>query len=154
MDASSPQSEPQPGGADPPSVEGVDHLTRIFGTWPTFHDAEVVRLSLDRSGPEGPILEAHIHLFAMTPEVDARGYYVLRDHTLVTLRCTKVDHLVLEDFNHQNVLFSLGIEPLDAGASDGSCFRVRMESSYGVSAVFTCKRLIVIDAVPWIPRSD
>jgi immunity protein 50 of polymorphic toxin system len=66
------------------SFENSALLESIFGRWPSFHDAEVLRVVLDRSGDEGPTLEAAIHVFEMTPDVDPKGYYVLKNHTEVT----------------------------------------------------------------------
>src|SRR5579871_2051209 len=70
-------------------IENQEALTRIFGDWPSFHDAEVLSLVLGRHGIEdrpGPTLEARIHVFQMTGEVDERGYFRLGNHTLVVLR--------------------------------------------------------------------
>lgn len=39
-------------------VHNAEALTQIFGHWPSFHDAEVVAMSLDRVGDDGPSLEA------------------------------------------------------------------------------------------------
>ncbi len=128
-----------------PTIEDSDKVTRIFGEWPSFHDAEVVRLVLDRSGPEGPTLEAQIHVFAATSEVDATGHYVLKNHTLVTLRFTEVALENLQWFNKQNVLFELAIVDIDPDAHEGRRLRVEFPSSYGLAAVFECKRAIVSD---------
>lgn len=59
-------------------------LARVFGNWPSFHDAEIVWIRLDR-GPT-PSLEAAFHLFRMTKDVDESGYYLLKDHTLAVIR--------------------------------------------------------------------
>lgn len=53
-------------------VENAAALEAIFGRWPSFHDAEVLRVALDRSGDDGPTLELVVHVFVMTGEVDAR----------------------------------------------------------------------------------
>lgn len=151
MDATSPNAAPLDNGEAAPTVERADLLTGIFGSWPSFHDAEVVRLSLDRRGADGPILEAQIHVFRMTSKVDSRDFYVLQNHTLATLRFTKVTIRAFEDFNHQNVLFALDIARRDPGAIEGLGFEVRMQSSYGLQAWFSCERVIVDAAVPWEP---
>jgi hypothetical protein len=67
------------------NIDNHELLTRIFGTWPSFHDAEVLTVRLDRSGnsaDDGPALEAAIHVFRMTSEIDSRGYYVSKRTTL------------------------------------------------------------------------
>ena len=91
-------------------VENAKALTEIFGGWPSFHDAEVVQVRLDRSGPGGPAVEARIHVFERTDQVTPTGYYVLVNHTLVTLRFTDVSGCRMEGFNHQNVLSELVLE--------------------------------------------
>jgi hypothetical protein len=64
-------------------INGADHLTDRFGGWPSFHDAEVVRLVLDRHGANGPTVEMLVHTWLMTDKVDEQGHYVLENHTLV-----------------------------------------------------------------------
>jgi hypothetical protein len=89
-----------------PTNEHAEKLTHIFGEWPSFHVAEVVCLVLDRSGSEAPTLEAQIHVFAVTSDLDANGHYVLANHTLVTLRFTKVALLELGGFNRRTSCLS------------------------------------------------
>lgn len=55
-------------------------LIEVMGRWPSFHDAhllEVVRTDDD--------VRVVVHVFEMTDEVDAAGYFVLRKHHLVRL---------------------------------------------------------------------
>ena len=81
--------------------ENGNELERIFGEWPSFHDAEVIRASLDRSSDEAPTLELVIQVFQMTPEVDSKGYFVLKNHTEVRMLFTKIALSRFEWFNHQ-----------------------------------------------------
>ncbi len=126
--------------------EHSEKLTRIFRGWPSFHDAEVVRLILDRTGSEAPSLEAWIHVFQATSEVDSAGHYVLKNHTLVTLTFKGVALEQLQWFNQQNVLSSLEVSSIDPADHEGRRIRVEMPSLYGVEARFECKRAIVTDA--------
>lgn len=130
-------------------VENAEMLTRIFGRWPTFHDAEVVRIALDRSGPAGPTLDATVHVWEMTPDVNPSGQYILRKHTLVTLRFHAIDELELSGFNHQNVLNDLAIEPADPESGGRRAIAVATPTSFGVSTTFRCKRCEVLRAEPW-----
>jgi Immunity protein 50 len=136
------------------SFENSATIESIFGRWPSFHDAEVLRVVLDRSGDEGPTLEAAIHVFEMTSDVDPRGYYVLKNHTEVTLRFTDVVLTRLQWFNNQNVLSSLEISDIDPNQHDGKRFRVELPSSYGLEAEFDCKRAIVVEVRPYRPREE
>jgi hypothetical protein len=64
------------------SIQGSEKLTAIFGDWPSFHDAEIVELNLTRkeARPEkayrSPSLTLKIHLWAMTKELDEKGYFI------------------------------------------------------------------------------
>jgi hypothetical protein len=60
-------------------VRNASLLTNIFGGWPSFHDAEVLELRLDRNGPGGVELHAKVHLFETTSEVTPEGFYRLQD---------------------------------------------------------------------------
>ena len=133
-------------------VENSAALTRIFGEWPSFHDAEVLTMNLDRSGRDGPSLEACIHVFRMTSDVDERGHYVLTHHTLVTLRFTNIVLRQLHWFNSQNVLSNLLITEMLAGSSEERRFGVHFDSSWGVEAELFCDRITVASAEPFTPQ--
>jgi hypothetical protein len=135
------------------SIENAGSLESVFGAWPSFHDAEVLRVVLDRSGDDWPTLEAAIHVFEMTSEVDSKGFYVLRNHTEVLLRFTGVVATRLQWFNHQNVLSSLEISELNPNEHEGRVIRVEMPSSYGLEAEFDCKRAIVASVRPYGPAA-
>jgi hypothetical protein len=93
-------------------IGNSEALTEIFGRWPSFHDAEVIALRLDREAGEGgtPALELGVHLWEMTNDVDPDGFYVRRHHTITTLRFADIDDLDLGGFNGQNVIADLTIK--------------------------------------------
>jgi len=103
-----------------PEIQKADALASIFGGWPSFHDVEVISIRLTREDQEwgqGPLLEADIHLWETTSEVDDDGHYVWRRHTLATIGFSGVDELEMGDFNPQNVIFDLVIGASPAGSS-------------------------------------
>jgi len=61
-------------------IGGADKLVKIFGRWPSFHDAEMIEFSLSRSypgtkkGQSDTYLMAKIYLREMTSEIDGREY--------------------------------------------------------------------------------
>jgi len=91
----------------PPDIPGAADLAAFFGYWPTFHDAEVLTIALDRySG-----CRVVIHAFRMTSGVDSAGYYVLDKHAIVTFiiegfpaDSSGIVNTGIEGFNYQNVL--------------------------------------------------
>lgn len=146
--------------------QGIDHaaaLERVFGRWPSFHDAEVLALRLDRgdgsTDPQsmGPRLEADIHVFELTGEVDPGGFYRLRNHTLATMAFHGVDNLTLHDFNNQNVLHGIELWDISDGQLEQLKWDVRFEGAFGMTATFLCARVEVLqvhrlDGPPPPPR--
>lgn len=129
-------------------IENEELLTNRFGRWPSFHDAEIVRAKFERQGDDAPYLECDIHVFEMTPEVDATGHYVLKNHTLVTIRFADID---LEDFtgwNHQNVLWNLVIASVEEDSDRP--IQVELPSTYGCYARLKCRSVKVIKAEDFV----
>jgi len=93
-------------------IHNVHLLTDIFGRFPTFHDSEVLRITLDRGerGSFGPSLEVAIHLFEMTADVDENNKFVLKNHVSVVFRFSEITNLRIDDFNSQNVINELIID--------------------------------------------
>src|ERR1700754_933885 len=61
-------------------VRAGDLLVKAMGYWPSFHDAEVLKVT--RTSDSCTVI---IHVFEMTDQVDSAGYFVLRKHHLVEL---------------------------------------------------------------------
>ena len=132
-------------------VANADALTEIFGYWPSFHDAEVLTMCLDRAGEDGPSLETQIHVFEMTDQVDERGFYVLRKHTLVTLHFANILLRNLGWFNNQNSLSGLGIYEAREEGVDGRAIGVSFGSNYGVEAELLCRGAAIVKVEPYEP---
>ena len=89
-------------------IVGSEKLTSIFGRWPSFHDAEIHDLHLQRGYIN--LLTVRLHLWLMTRDIDQKGFYVSTKHTLTKMKFYDVDNFRMEGFNHQNAIFGLGIE--------------------------------------------
>ena len=138
------------------SIRGAELLTAVFGRWPSFHDAEVLRLTLDRAagadGCCGPTLTAEIYAFELTNEVAADGAYVLQNQVVVTFRFLEVAELRLEGLDRQNMLWDLYIRDI----------RERQEVSLapggGIGASFLCNEIEIVTVRPWqreqVKRAD
>jgi hypothetical protein len=81
--------------ADYPAIHGADELSRRLGGWPSFHDAEVIDFCARRSGESSLTLR-----LAQTAE-----------QTVVEFVLVGVVGLEVMDFNEQNVIGSLDVEP-------------------------------------------
>ena len=134
-------------------IDNAASLTDIFGRWPSFHDAEIHSIRLDRGAAEPPSLEADVHVFEMTSDVTPDGFYVLKNHMLVTLGFAGIDQLELDGFNQQNVLADLVLRDISSRQLDVLRWEVEFDSSFGVGARFLCERISVLRALPFSPQS-
>jgi hypothetical protein len=130
-------------------IKNEKALIDIFGRWPSFHDAEILSLYLDRDGEGGPFLDAKIHVFEMTNQVDAKGFYILEKHTLVAFRFARIVMGNIKWFNQQNVIDCLSIDSVDPEQNDGCRFSITIESSVGCEASFECGEVIVVSVEPF-----
>jgi hypothetical protein len=133
-------------------IYGAELVTGIFGHWPSFHDAEVVRLVLERTAKyeAGPLLLADVHTFETTPDIDPQGFYVRRHHTLVYLRFDGVQDLELNNFNNQNALSGLVFTEIGSPAFPEPSYEIVFHGVHGVSATFRCREVMVVGVQPWV----
>jgi hypothetical protein len=136
-------------------VLGSEKLTGIFGRWPTFHDAEIVEFHLDRGDvrPEDgiydfPRLTLKIHLWEMTREVDSKGFFILKHHTLAMLKFRDVDNLRLEGFNHQNAMMELLLTREERATAPSPYFAVEIPPAFGAQISFECLGIEVVNTAP------
>ena len=115
-------------------VDGAVAVEEIFGGWPTFHDAEILRIEIDRKGPR-----LALDLLALAQA----GSLIL-----VQFAFDEVDDFNLSGFNHQNVIWSLD---LDQAPEDR--IRVIFEPIFGAACSFTCTRCEVLHVAPADPRT-
>lgn len=136
-------------------VERSELLTRIFGYWPSFHDAEVLEVRLwrgdintDVSLYEFPVLTVRMHLWELTKETERDGRLASRHHTLATIRFHDVmEDFELSGFNHQNAIFCLALEKVQRESGPSPVVEVGFQSSFGMGASFSCRRVEVTEAI-------
>ena len=121
-------------------IEGSQRLVDWFGLWPSFHDAEVVSIELNRTGTS----TVAIHTFAMTSQVDSRAHYITEKHAIVRFILEEVIDTELLGFNHQNVISGLVIKAHKEG------YEVVLGGCYGVESFIVAARLSV-EIEPGIP---
>ena len=118
------------------SVAGGAELLEWFdGHAPRFHDAEVLSIAFDRAGPTCTL---RVHGFEMTSAVNADGFYILKNHAVVTFRIEEVTAMQLDDFNHQNALMGLSIV-----RASNDAFRVELDPAYGLSGSIEGRSLTI-----------
>ncbi len=114
-----------------PEIVGFDTLREKFGPWPAFHDAEILRIILDRSGPS-----ATFELLVPVKGEPKSAHYEV--HILFM----DIDVLHLTNFNYQNVIFSMTIDPITeerfATGKAEDRIKIGIHSSFGAECSFTC----------------
>ncbi len=128
-------------------VQGADKLIELFGRWPSFHDAEVVSLVLDRAGDDdgfGPSLVATIRTFDITHEVLPDGLLKLTHECAAVMAFREVVQLQLTGFNSQNVLSGLHIIDIRDRQLERQRFEVWFAGVHGLDARFQCRVVEVL----------
>lgn len=125
------------------ALPGASEYIRWFGCWPSFHDAEVLSVSLDRSC--GAIVR--LHVFQMTAEVRPDGYFQTTKHAIVTFTLEQVQTVALDGFNDQNVISGLEVEKVDEG------FLLELSPCYGLAGHITAAK-ISLTWVGGIPKGS
>ncbi len=125
-------------------IKNVELLTNIFGRFPTFHDAEVVQITLDRGDWKNtpPTLLAKIHVLKLVSKDDGKGNLLLSQYP-VELRFSDIEELNLGDWNLQNVLAVLDVKEISEPQPSEMKFKVMFESIYGLWAEFKCSEITV-----------
>ncbi len=124
---------------------GPELLQWFAGRMPSFHDAEVLSLALDRDAASAIL---RVHAFQMTPEVDARGYFICTRHVVVVFKLSWIETMELDGFNHQNAL-----DGLKLSRTDGGDVRLGLEPACGLGGFIQAKELeIAIE--PGIPTGS
>lgn len=114
-------------------IDGAEQLYTWFGYWPSFHDAEVIKLHLNRRASSS----LAIHTWEMTSEVDVEGFYVMTKHVVVEFVLKDICDLDLSGFSHQNVVSGLEIQKIATG------FRLTLRGCYGIAGAIEVKEISI-----------
>jgi hypothetical protein len=125
---------------DSKGLLGADALIAWFGRWPSFHDAEILSVELNRTGAS----RIRIHTWNLTADVDAVSGYKIEKHCVVSFLLEQINALELADFSGQNVIFGLQIQKLETG------YRLELSPCYGLAGYLIAKS-IEIEFEPGIP---
>jgi Immunity protein 50 len=124
-------------------IVGAKELHDWFGYWPSFHDAEIVSLHLNRRSPSKML----IHTWNTTKEVDAGGFYVMNNHVVVEFVLEDIVDLDFGDFSSQNVISSLHVEKKGAG------FTLTLGPCYGLAGTIEATK-VTIKLCPGMPSDS
>lgn len=132
---------------------GYEKLTRLFGYWPGFEDAEILNLSLASQGEAGGDPSVTMRLSAFEWGHDAEtGHTVINHRCIVTLRFEDVDELHLAGLTSRNPIYQLKL-----GEEDHMWPRrltVHFPAAGGLSGSFCCAGAEVISVRAGGPAED
>jgi hypothetical protein len=137
--------------AEAPDIPGAQQVIDWFGYWPSFHDAEVVSIILDRSKESRIVLHTWESTARTSRETDSAGRFVLTKHAIVTFLLSRflpdsegITTVDIAFFNEQNVLMEVGIARVQGG------YELELTGIYGASGKFIASDLRV-ELEPGIP---
>lgn len=107
-------------------LTGADAVRQWFGNWPSFHDAEVISLSLARKG------QSVLRVYPYYPHKPAVVDFIFEN----------VTDIELQDFSGQNVIMSFGIETATDLNGD-KVYRLVLGPCYGLAGRIDAKSLRV-----------
>jgi hypothetical protein len=107
-------------------LTGAEAVRQWFGSWPNFHDAEVISLSLARKGP------SVLRVYPYYPHKPATVEFIFEN----------VTDIELQDFSGQNVIMYLRIETATDQNGD-KVYRLALGPCYGLAGKIDAKSLRV-----------
>jgi hypothetical protein len=108
-------------------VPGYAELVEFYGEFPSFHDAEIVSVHLNRIG----ISQIVINLSSW--DTTSRG----KSGGVVTLSLEGIDDLELDGFSHQNVINGMALETAEAG------FEIKLWPCFGISGSIRARKVSI-----------
>ncbi len=126
----------------PTYINNHKAVVDFFGCWPSFHDAKV--RSYQPPTSECRSLSFTLHTWLMTDEVDAMGFFILRNHALVSFRFVDVFDVAMDTFKSDNILFGLKFK----SGNDLVSFQVVLDSVMGRSGSFSARSGEVVSLTP------
>lgn len=115
-----------------PTVPGAAAVVEWFGEWPSFHDAEITSVCVDRSGRSF----VRIHAWIRTNQTGENGGFIIERETAVVFECSEISwlHLEGENADTQNVISGLMFEQVSEG------HRLILGPCYGLSGEIVARR--------------
>lgn len=111
-------------------LDGTEAVVQWFGSWPSFHDAEIIYLKLARCG------ESVLRIYPYYPEKPAAVDFFLEE----------VTDLELADFSGQNVISSLDLE-IVIDQTKEKAVRLTLGPCYGLAGRIDARH-VRIELVP------
>ena len=96
-----------------PAIPGADAVVAWFGHWPSFHDAEILSVVINRGG----LSMIRIHTWNVSTKLDRTGQSLREQEAILVFEFAGIKSLRLqgEDADRQNLVHGDGIERTEQG---------------------------------------
>lgn len=111
-------------------ISGASELQAWFGSWPSFHDAEILELHLDRQG----LSILRVHAWKLEYSKDKSELLSTR-HFVARFVFDEITNLELDGFNHQNVIDGFSFKEIDGE------IHVEIQHCWGLSGFIQARHL-------------
>ena len=118
-----------------PAIPGADAVIAWFGQWPSFHDAEVLSIHINRDG----LSLIRIHTWNVSTRLDRAGQFMREREAIVVFEFAGIRSLRLqaEETDRQNLVHGNGIERTEQG------YRFGFAPSWGLAGELTVEQIAV-----------
>jgi hypothetical protein len=118
-----------------PEIPGADAVVAWFGHWPSFHDAEVLSVVINRGG----VSMIRFHTWNVSAKVDRTGHFAREREAIVAFEFVGIKTLRLhgEDAGTENVIQRLGIEQRIGIEPTEEGYRLELAPFYGLAGELT-----------------
>ena len=127
-------------------IENKEILENIYGSWPSFHDSEILNINLYRGEVAGQfcslVVSFYLYETKAINEGTAQYEIISTNQNVAIIEFQNIENLNLEGFNHQNVIEALNME------EKGKSIQVEFESIFGVQCGFSCSKVTVLGVEP------
>jgi len=127
-------------------IENKEILENIYGSWPSFHDSEILNINLYRGEEAGQFcsLVASFYLYETKAVNEGTAQYeiISTNQNVAIIEFQNIENLNIEGFNQQNVIEALNME------EKGKSILVEFESIFGVQCSFSCSKVTVLGVEP------
>jgi hypothetical protein len=131
-------------------ITGADAVVDALGTWPSFHDAEVLAFELERPALKARASEArlkvHVTLYEARNEGTVEYHMALVKSIVVAFRFSGIRELEIFEFNHQNVVDAIVFS--EVTTATGKEIAVEVPSIFGFGGKWRCRTAEVIGVFP------
>jgi hypothetical protein len=119
-----------------PEIPGAAAVVAWFGHWPSFHNAEVLSVVINRGG----VSMIRFHAWNVSARVDRTGHFAREREAIVVFEFAGIKSLRLhgEDEDRQDLVHGNGIE-----RTEQQGYRFEFAPSFGLAGELTVEQIAV-----------